>query len=176
LRRAAMHLVGVDVHVVHAPGQRPRADGLALSPARSDNEAICAAGRCHALGIDIERVRPWAELADMAELIDHAPPADAHGLLSLWTRKEALAKALGQGLPDDVRALAVPSRSIRFGQWEQLEGLLWVGCPDRAGSVASLVVEPRSDQQDRSTSGTVDIEPLRTGEPGVEAWNLWVRW
>ena len=104
----------------------------------------------------------------MASMIDAHPQEDAHELVELWTRKEALAKALGTGLPDDVRTLRVPDRHVAVGRWLRAEGWLWIGCPCPEGCAAALVA--RSDRHD--DEGTADIERVPIDEAGVCAWSI----
>ena len=129
---------------------------------------MCVVGRCAALGIDVERLKPWHELRDMASMIDDVPPADANELLRVWTRKEALAKAMGVGLPDDVRSLRVPREVLDIGQWRRVDGWMWIGCPCEDGCVASLVV--RSEQVD--DEGVFDYLKLGLSEDDARAWSL----
>jgi phosphopantetheinyl transferase len=140
LRQAVADEAGRNLPVLHQAGRAPVVERMAVSLARADDVATCVVGSCESVGIDIERLRPWVELADIAPLLSDAPPGDPQGLLSLWTRKEALAKAMGVGLPDDVRALRVPSRSPEVGEWIREDRWLWIGCPCEKGCVASLVV------------------------------------
>lgn len=129
---------------------------------------MCVVAECGAVGIDVERLRPWTELADMASMVSYSSPDNARELLSLWTRKEALAKAIGTGLPDDVRTLRVPERSLDVGAWAREDGWLWIGCPCEDGCVAALVLEhPGPDAYD-----SVDLTEIRTAETGLRAWSL----
>lgn len=139
-------MAGSPVSVNHRSGFTPRAEGFALSLSRSEDAAMCAVSRGAPVGIDVERLRSWPELDEMAALIDHGAAQDAQGLLELWTRKEALAKAMGTGLPDDVRLLRVPQQHVEAGSWLREAGWLWIGCPCEPGHVASLVV--RSERED----------------------------
>lgn len=168
LRRAALEHLGREVEIGHTPGRAPVVSGAAVSLSRTDDVAMCVVGRCEAIGIDIERMKPWHELRDLAALIDEAPPASAHGLLTVWTRKEALAKATGAGLPDDVRSLRVPREALEVGQWRRLDGWLWAGCPCEDGCVVSLVV--RSEQADGV--GVFDFIEQGLGTRDCRAWSL----
>jgi 4'-phosphopantetheinyl transferase len=81
---------------------------LQFNVSHSDNIALIAVGRAHALGIDIEKIRQEVDINTMAERFLSARELD--GLASLpgelrllaffacWTRKEAFLKATGFGL------------------------------------------------------------------------------
>lgn len=155
----------------HQPGLAPTVDGLAGSLSRTDDTAVCAVAESESIGIDVERLRPWEELADMASLIGHSMPGDARGLLALWTRKEALAKALRTGLPDDVREFEVPAEQLEPGYWQRRDGWLWIGCPCEDGCVASLVVELAGSDE----CGTCDVVEAELNEQDVRAWSIELR-
>jgi hypothetical protein len=123
------------------------------------------------VGVDVERLRPWEELADIAPLISETPPLDARDLLTLWTRKEALAKAMGVGLPDDVRAMDVPLGPLDPGQWRRRDGWLWIGCPCEDDCVVSLVI----GQKGPDGQGPCDVVELEFDEAGTRVWSIQVR-
>jgi|GEM_PF-6802621 len=168
LRRAVAEHVRRDVPVLHRPGRAPAVRDVAVSLSRSDDVAMCVVADSGAVGIDVERLRPWEDLADMASLIGYAVPRDAPGLLALWTCKEALAKALGTGLPDDVRTLETPQDPPEAKTWARSNGWLWVGCPCEAGCVAALVVASAGPDG----HGTVDITELRQSDADLRAWTM----
>jgi 4'-phosphopantetheinyl transferase len=74
------------------------------------------------VGIDVEHLRPipdWRDLAAMLfspseqQALADAPDAQRDAtFLSLWTRKEALVKATGIGLTDDLSTFSVPSQPV----------------------------------------------------------------
>jgi 4'-phosphopantetheinyl transferase len=95
--------------------ERPRAD-LRFSVASSGTTALVAITTGRAVGVDVELAEHSAGLgrlghlflapAEQERLAAH-PQADRDlAALRLWTRKEALAKALGTGLRTDPAALA----------------------------------------------------------------------
>jgi 4'-phosphopantetheinyl transferase len=114
---------------------------LRFNLAHADAIAVCAVvSGCEEIGVDVERVRPMAEVEAVARTVlsprelahFHALPAAArlHAFYEAWTRKEAFVKALGCGLsrPLDsfdvafgpgerarlLRSLADPSETTRF--------------------------------------------------------------
>ncbi len=147
------------------------ADGLAVSLSRTDDLAMCAVADTGPVGIDVERLKPWDHLRDIAPLVTDASPSDARDLLSVWTRKEALAKAMGVGLPDDVRTLEVPTESPEPGRWLRRDGWLWIGCPCEDSCVASLVI----GQAGPDESGTCTVVEAQLHEPNVRSWSIEVR-
>lgn len=167
LRQAVELAAGEDRRVVHEHGLAPVVDGLAVSLSRADGVAMCAVGDGGAIGLDVEPLRPWSELADMASLVGDSPPRDARSLLELWTRKEALAKAMGTGLPDDVRQLRVPERSPGICAWERRDGWLWIGCPCEERHVAALVVRQSGDDAE----GGYDMVEMRE-KPAIRIWSF----
>jgi 4'-phosphopantetheinyl transferase len=137
------------------PAGRPQLDPAArldLSTSHDDGLAVVAIVRGTRVGIDVERVRPVDDAADLAAT--HLTrrevawlgtwPADRRSwaFLTLWTRKEAVVKLLGTGLStplasfdtgiDDARAMSQPSGltgpSLRIAPLD--------GVPSHVGSVA----------------------------------------
>ena len=91
---------------------------LKFNLAHSDQLALVALTRDHALGVDLERIRPLAALDRVAEryfapeesaaLRDLPMPARQVAFFRCWTRKEAYLKARGVGLSADLHSLAEP--------------------------------------------------------------------
>lgn len=87
---------------------RMNPDNLQFSEADSDNMAAFAFGRSSRLGIDIEKIREFADMLDLVE--QHFTQREREEILCcpedrrlmlfyrLWTRKEAVLKAQGEGL------------------------------------------------------------------------------
>jgi 4'-phosphopantetheinyl transferase len=83
--------------------------------------ALIAVARGRQVGVDVERLRPLADLEDVAArvctarereaLAALAKPQRERAFLTLWTRKEALAKMVGEG----VRALSPDARGEARG-------------------------------------------------------------
>ncbi|MEM8548166.1 MAG: 4'-phosphopantetheinyl transferase superfamily protein, partial [Pseudomonadota bacterium] len=83
--------------------------GVQFNLSHSANRALIGVCREAAIGVDIEKVRKRARLADIAgrffsaaeqaALADYADGADYRGAFyRIWTRKEAVIKATGEGL------------------------------------------------------------------------------
>jgi 4'-phosphopantetheinyl transferase len=93
------------------------ASGWRFNVAHCGSLALYAFSREGEVGVDVEAVREVPEAAAIAARFfspaerDHvleAPPAGrAHAFLRLWTRKEALVKALGEGLAAPLHELDV---------------------------------------------------------------------
>ncbi len=111
-----------------APGGRPeliaprRASRVSFSLSHADGIALCAVSAHHAVGADVESLRcvgddPLGVAATICSTSERAllaasPPATlARRLLSIWTVKEAIAKATGLGvrLPLDRITVHTPS-------------------------------------------------------------------
>lgn len=86
-----------------------RGGGIEFSVTRSSGLIACAFACRGDVGIDIERIRPVARTAEIAErfftLEEQAEigrsdsAARLHAFFRCWTRKEAFLKATGEGLP-----------------------------------------------------------------------------
>ncbi len=86
----------------------PNAPKLSFSLSHSGRLALVAVSRERELGVDLERVRPMPELANVAaryfstserQAIERAAPEDRlHAFLAIWVLKEAYLKACGDGL------------------------------------------------------------------------------
>jgi 4'-phosphopantetheinyl transferase len=87
--------------------QGPDAERLAFSVSHTDGMALLAFAWDCCVGVDVEQRIDGLDIAGVGrgifsaieeETIDGARPDPAASLLSIWTRKEALLKALGPGL------------------------------------------------------------------------------
>lgn len=129
-------LYPADIEIDHDQDGRPFARVLgtgepmampAISIAHSDGHAVALAGHCadgHRLGIDLERIRPRADSfltiafseAELTILQSVAGSERDEWVTRLWCAKEAVAKALGKGLVDGPRSLAVRSLDAPTGR------------------------------------------------------------
>jgi 4'-phosphopantetheinyl transferase len=87
----------------------PHADsGVSFNVAHSEELAVYALAAAREVGIDVEAIRPVPEADAIAARFFSPPESEAYrrlaahdrplAFLSWWTRKEAFAKALGEGL------------------------------------------------------------------------------
>ena len=105
---AYLHCAARDIHFEYGPNGKPLVDGLYFNVAHSNGLALVAVSISHEIGVDVETVR-W--LNDFDELVSRffcrresqlfarvpnkLKPA---AFFNLWTRKEALLKATGEGI------------------------------------------------------------------------------
>jgi 4'-phosphopantetheinyl transferase len=95
-------------------------DRFAISIAHSGSVVVVAGSFAPYIGIDIEQVanpdvslyQEYFSVADYKQIITSATPGET--LLSLWTRKEAILKAAGVGMPGLDNTLSVSDSLVRF--------------------------------------------------------------
>lgn len=125
----------------------PAAVPLRFSLSHADGLALLAFGVEHDVGVDVERLRPVPEVEDvgravftdgeLAELRATPAPARCRAFLERWTRKEAVVKALGDGLA------AMSSFAVTRGPGEEIGRLARPGGPGpRSWRVRSVAVDP----------------------------------
>lgn len=101
-------------------------EGPAFNVAHSGVWVLIAFGAEGRVGVDVEVVRPLPDLDRVAERVFHpderaelATAGDGRALLAafyrLWTRKEALVKALGGGLSSPLDAVRCTARDVGPG-------------------------------------------------------------
>ena len=112
----------------HIPGGRDERAMPDLSIAHSDGCAVALAGYCldgQRLGIDLERIRRREE-SFLAIAFSEAERALLDGsdewATRLWCAKEAIAKALGKGLVEGPRSLAIQAVDASTGRVKVLLG------------------------------------------------------
>jgi phosphopantetheinyl transferase len=137
--------LGVDVASVmldRSPSRKPRLRGSTLDASLSHGGGTCLVGivRCGKIGVDVEAPRPgietWSLVSQVLTRREHArwsalpPEQRAPAFLSVWTRKEALLKAVGVGLEvdprliefgDDGRLVAAPREFGPLDDWTLIE-------------------------------------------------------
>ena len=88
----------------------PRGTGLHLSLARTDGLVAVAASMTGWVGVDVERDSA-TDFDGFAGVALHPAEQDGtmHDRALIWTRKEAVLKALGRGIGDDLTRLDVGS-------------------------------------------------------------------
>lgn len=93
---------------------------LKCSVSHSEGVAIAAVATqpdCEGLGVDLEcaAVSDWRSLAPRVRAVTEPAPTTAEEFVALWSRKEAVLKATGEGLGRDMRTFDVkPARSPAF--------------------------------------------------------------
>jgi 4'-phosphopantetheinyl transferase len=102
-----------------------RGSGWRFSVAHCDDVALFAFSLAGEIGIDVEAIRPIREAGAIATQFFSARE-QALGFLYCWTRKEALAKALGDGLsvPLDHLDVVQPPRGWRLHSFTPLPGFI----------------------------------------------------
>ena len=134
---------------------------LELSLSHSGGWVVVALAQGAPVGVDVERLRPLADLDALAARVlspaEHAP--SEAGLLRTWTRKEALLKASGDGLAVPMADLTVspPGEPPRLIGWagRAANGPAWmadlapdgehVGCVALLGVTSVLLTERPAD-------------------------------
>lgn len=98
-------LLGHTAELRYEDSGRPYVDGLAVSISHSLRLVAVAASAAGPVGVDVEDVyerqvaglaRRWFDPSELSWMRAHSDPLIA--FLQLWTAKEAVGKALGQGL------------------------------------------------------------------------------
>ena len=96
-----------------------------FSVSHCDDVALFAFSQASEIGVDVEAIRPIRE-ADVIAAHFFSPREKALGFLYCWTRKEALAKALGDGLSMPLHELDVvqPRDGWRLHSFFPLPGFI----------------------------------------------------
>jgi len=151
---AALGRAASGLGVAHDPAGRPRLTGSAghLQVSLSHGRAMAAAAvtAIGPVGVDIEPVRPvdalalarrWFLAAEAAWLARLPPGQRDEAFLTLWTQKEAIAKALGTGL----RGGAGLRQPVPVGRpLADPSGLRLTAVPGRPGLAAGAVLAGRA--------------------------------
>ncbi|MDQ1443913.1 MAG: 4-phosphopantetheinyl transferase [Acidimicrobiaceae bacterium] len=120
-------------------GKPTRADGPFFNLSHSGERALLAVCDQAAVGVDVEQVRPLARPDAVAERI--MSPAELAGyraaadpmrfLLEVWTSKEAVVKATGEGITRELRSLTFDGHAlVRLNVGPDYVAALAVDAPD----------------------------------------------
>lgn len=105
---------------------------LQFNLSHSDNQAVFAITREHAIGIDIEKIRTDQNLnladrffseVEVAELKSLPESEQLQAFFNVWARKEAIIKATGRGLAQPLRSFTVSCQNIE--ELIQVDGREW---------------------------------------------------
>ncbi|WP_181783318.1 4'-phosphopantetheinyl transferase family protein [Pseudonocardia pini] len=126
---------------------KPRVPGLEFSLTHSGDRVGVAVSAAGPVGLDVEELRDLAALDGLAEhaLSPAEPrPPDGHAFLRVWTRKEALLKATGEGLSSPMNAITLAG--ARVVSWSAGPAQAWLvdlhAGPDHPAALAGLGTEP----------------------------------
>lgn len=129
------------------PHGRPRVAGVEVSVSHSGDLVAVAVTRSGPVGVDVEQVvdLDLDELRPSVLAADDPPVTDAAGLLRVWTRKEALLKATGDGLAVPMLSLAVDDgpRLLRYDGRPGLVATVQDLAPATGYAAAVAVLAPR---------------------------------
>ena len=142
--------------VLEAPYERWR-----FNLAHSGPVLLCAVAEACEVGVDVERVRPMPDAAQIAarffapderEALERLDAAEREAaFFACWTRKEAFLKATGEGLRRDLESFAVPVEPALRGPWRIAGNWSVFGLPEFHGCACALAVKG-------------DLPPVRTWE------------
>lgn len=161
--RSPIHPDDVSANVAHASDQtkgQPMEHTVRFNVAHAGDQALIAIARDVEVGVDIELLRPLDERQALADMILSPTEKERWQLLSeemriwafyaLWTRKEAVAKAIGQGLLMELNTLGVsfesglPARLLEIPQmYGRPQDWTLVALDAAAGYAAALAAPAR---------------------------------
>ena len=150
-----MHTRPGDLTIHQAHNQKPTVDApIRFSFSRSADRAVVAVAARLEIGIDIERVRADFDCTaiarrffsprEQAELVDGASACDPQGFFACWTKKEAVVKALGQGLSLALDTFTVPPADGKVRPepgWGQERSFAVRGIDAGGGYVCALALD-----------------------------------
>ena len=130
---------------------------LEFNLSHSSDLALIAVAEGRRVGVDVERLRPMPDLDDLAArvcttdelviLTSLAEPLRAHAFLGVWTRKEALAKATGEGIQGVMRDAQTEVSGWTVTEVRDLPG--YAGCVAAEGDDWHLVQRNLTDSNGR---------------------------
>ncbi|MCJ2141374.1 4'-phosphopantetheinyl transferase family protein [Methylobacterium sp. E-066] len=170
----ALGLAPAEIRLEAGAGGKPELAGSArgtldFNLSHSGGRALIGLARGAAIGVDVEEIRPITDALriarahfapdEAAALAALSPNAIDHAFFGLWTRKEAVVKALGSGLSLPLNRFSVsvppePPRLLRMA-----EGGAWTlaGIDCGAGYAATIAV--------RSAEAGIAVRHLRGDWP-----------
>jgi 4'-phosphopantetheinyl transferase len=141
------------------PRLAPALASLEFSLSHSGGLALMAAARNRALGVDVEQVRDMPDAMTIADThfsaVERAalralPPDDRrHAFFRCWTRKEAMIKALGEGLGRALGSFDVDLAPESTSALTQLDG--------RPGNVAGWSLRDLAAPSGYAAAGAVAV-------------------
>lgn len=107
--------VNPDVRINVSEKGKPYIEGVFFNISHSGDKAVCAFGSSE-IGVDIEKINPLSErLMDKIALPnERAKISAAKQIVRLWTRKEALAKCVGEGLGEEIFKTDLSEDVVRY--------------------------------------------------------------
>ena len=150
------------------PGGKPRLvdaePQLHFNVSHSGDLALICIAEEFEVGVDLEQLRPVPSAVEIAKrrfapeearFVEEGDGSDvARRFLLCWTRKEALAKAIGSGLSFDLRSFAVPLEEpggiVSLGSPDSGLGQQWriVDVPLGDGHIAALALPSHREEID----------------------------
>lgn len=118
LLKKGLKKMGIDSDIVTintSPKGKPYIDGVFFNISHSGDKTVCAFGT-NEIGVDIEKIKPLSEkLMDKIALPgERAKISAAKQIVRLWTRKEALAKCVGEGLGEEIFKTDLSEDVVRY--------------------------------------------------------------
>lgn len=145
LRRILSSYIGApasQLEFAQSPQGKPRlihSENIQFNLSHAEDIALIAVAREAAVGIDVERLRPIAELEDMAEraftrgeiqeLAAVQSAQKTQVFFRLWTRREAWQKCIGEGIAHEIREIPASAFLLTF---EPEAGYIAAAASDRA--------------------------------------------
>lgn len=129
-----------------------------VSVSHSGDWVVVAAYRVRPIGVDVEQVNPGLDHLELARIAFtgaererlRTEPDRAGAFTTAWARKEAVVKALGEGLRTPLNGFSVAPDG-RIDSWPER--------PDLAGRVHLLDLE--ADETHRAAVAVLDERPVR---------------
>jgi 4'-phosphopantetheinyl transferase len=147
-----------DIAIVRHSRAAPPVDepdhSLHVSLSHSGDWMLFAVSRAHRVGVDIERIDPATDVVRLArrffpsneaDALSSLPSSERHeAFFRAWTRKEAILKGVGGGVPSRLRS--VPSGITRAQDTVPMAGTVWTLCEPAVPELyaATLAVDGRA--------------------------------